>query len=45
MTKWVIGYGYDDSGISDNRHMNRHDLDAVCADRPVMVVHISAHMG
>lgn len=32
--EWVIGYGYDDSGISDNRHMNRHDLDAVCADRP-----------
>lgn len=25
--------------------MNRHDLDAVCADRPVMVVHISVHMG
>lgn len=43
--EWVIGYGYDDSGISDNRHMNRHDLDAVCADRPVMVVHISVHMG
>ena len=41
----MIGYGYDDSGISDNRHMNRHDLDAVCADRPVMVVHISVHMG
>ena len=30
--EWVIGYGYDDSGISDNRHMNRHDLDAVCAE-------------
>ena len=43
--EWIVGYGFDDSGIPDNRHMNRHDLDAVCADRPVLVVHISVHMG
>lgn len=40
---WILGYGYDDTGISDKRHLNRHDLDAVCADRPVVVQHISAH--
>lgn len=42
---WVLGYGYDDSGISDKRHLTRHDLDAVCADRPVFVTHISVHFG
>lgn len=40
---WILGYGYDDTGIADKRHLNRHDLDAVCADRPVIVQHISAH--
>ena len=44
-SEWIVGYGYDDSGIPDNRHLNRHDLDAVCSDRPVLVVHISVHMG
>lgn len=43
--EWIVGYGFDDSGIPDKRHMNRHDLDAVSADRPVFVVHISVHMG
>ena len=43
--EWIVGYGFDDSGIPDNRHMDRHDLDAVCADRPMLVVHISIHMG
>lgn len=41
--EWILGYGYDDTGISDKRHLNRHDLDAVCADRPVLVQHISSH--
>lgn len=44
-SEWIVGYGYDDSAIPDNRHMNRHDLDAVSTDRPVMVIHISVHMG
>lgn len=40
---WIYGYGYDDTGIGDKRHLNRHDLDAVSTDRPVIVQHISAH--
>lgn len=43
--EWVLGYCYDDTGMKDNRHLNRHDLDAVCADRPVFVSHITSHMG
>lgn len=40
---WICGYGYDDTGIADARHLTRHDLDAVSTDRPVIVQHISAH--
>ena len=43
--EWVIGYGYDDSGMADRRHLTRADLDAACADRPVFVMHISMHLG
>lgn len=28
-TEWIIGYCYDDTGMSDHRHLTRHDLDAV----------------
>lgn len=43
--EWVVGYGYDDTGIADKRHLNRHDLDKACPDRPAYVKHISVHMG
>lgn len=42
---WILGYGFDDTGMPDNRHLNRHDLDAVSTDRPIMVAHISLHFG
>jgi len=42
---WIIGYCYDDTGMRDSRHLTRHDLDEVCADRPVFVSHITSHMG
>lgn len=43
--EWIMGYCYDDTGMDDQRHLTRHDLDAVCADRPVFVSHITSHMG
>ncbi|MBP3731105.1 MAG: amidohydrolase [Mailhella sp.] len=43
--EWIIGYCYDDTGMKDNRHLTRHDLDSVCAGRPVFVCHITSHMG
>lgn len=43
--EWVLGYCYDDTGLAEQRHLTRHDLDAVCADRPVFVSHITSHMG
>ena len=41
--KWVIGWGYDDTGIKEQRHPNRHDLDEVSTEHPVLLMHISGH--
>ena len=41
-TEWIIGYCYDDTGMSDHRHLTRHDLDAVSQERPVFVSHITS---
>ncbi|MDF9301719.1 amidohydrolase family protein [Tritonibacter mobilis] len=40
----VIGFGYDDSQLSELAHPTRHDLDAVAADIPVYIVHQSGHL-
>jgi hypothetical protein len=38
--RWVIGWGYDDTGIEEQRHPNRDDLDAVSTEHPIVLVHI-----
>ncbi|WP_309604704.1 amidohydrolase [Phenylobacterium sp.] len=40
----VIGIGYDDSLMSERRHPNIAELDAVSAHRPICVVHVSGHL-
>jgi len=42
--QWVIGWGYDDTGIKEQRHPNRDDLDAVSTDHPILLMHISGHL-
>lgn len=42
--KPVIGFGYDDSQMAENRHPTRRDLDAVSADRPILITHASGHL-
>jgi len=42
--KWAIGWGYDDTGIEEQRHPTRDDLDAVSANHPVFLMHISGHL-
>ncbi len=42
--KWIIGWGYDDTGIEDMRHPVREDLDAVSTEHPILLVHISCHL-
>lgn len=42
--KWVIGWGYDDTGIEEQRHPNREDLDKVSTEHPILLMHISSHL-
>jgi predicted amidohydrolase YtcJ len=41
---WLIGFGYDDTMLAEKRHFTRTDLDSVSTTRPVLAMHISAHM-
>ena len=40
---WIIGIGYDDTTLEENRHPTRYDLDKASADHPVVIFHISNH--
>ncbi|MFC7392864.1 amidohydrolase [Scopulibacillus cellulosilyticus] len=42
--KWVLGQGYDDTLLADNRHPTREDLDKAAPDHPVLVRHASGHI-
>jgi predicted amidohydrolase YtcJ len=41
--EWVIGRGYDQTLLSENRHPTRHDLDVAVPDHPAVIFHISYH--
>jgi len=41
--EWVIGRGYDQTLLAENRHPTRHDLDAASTDHPIVIFHISYH--
>lgn len=42
---FIIGFGYDDSQLSEQRHPTRADLDAVSSEVPILIVHQSGHLG
>ncbi len=42
--EWVVGFGYDDSLLAENRHPTRHDLDAVSTNHPIIATHTSGHL-
>ncbi len=42
---WVIGRGYDDTLLKENRHPDRWDLDKVSSRHPIFLAHISGHLG
>ena len=42
--QWVVGIGYDDSLIEEQRHPNRDDLDAVSDAHPITLIHVSGHL-
>lgn len=41
---WLIGFGYDDTMLEEMRHFTSADLDGVSTTRPILAMHISAHM-
>ena len=41
---WVIGLGFDDTLVTEQRHLTRADLDRVSPDRPVVALHVSGHL-
>ena len=42
---WIVGFGYDDSQLAEQRHPTRDDLDKVSTDIPVIIIHQSGHLG
>jgi len=42
--EWVVGIGYDDTGMEEGRHPDRDDLDDVSRDHPIFAVHVSHHL-
>jgi predicted amidohydrolase YtcJ len=41
--KWVIGWGYDDTKLTNKRHPTRHDLDKASLEHPIALRRICGH--
>ncbi|MFG0586452.1 amidohydrolase [Acinetobacter sp. YQ_14] len=44
MNGWILGNGYDDAQLKEQRHPTATDLDRVSKDQPVMILHQSGHL-
>ena len=42
--EFVVGWGYDDTLLEEQRHPTRAELDSVSTAHPVIAIHISGHM-
>ena len=42
---WIVGMNYDDTGIKEQRHPTRYDLDEVSTTNPIYIMHSSSHFG
>jgi len=42
---WIVGRGYDQARLAEQRHPTRHDLDAVAPDHPVLLIRACHHIG
>jgi predicted amidohydrolase YtcJ len=41
----ILGFGYDEAQLKEQRPPNRHELDEVSKDIPVYIIHQSTHLG
>lgn len=41
---WIVGNGYDDAQLKEQRHPTRADLDAVSQEIPIFALHQSGHL-
>ena len=41
---WIEGFKFDDTKTTERRFLNRHDLDAVSTDLPILVSHRAGHV-
>jgi hypothetical protein len=42
--EWVVGIGFDDTLVAEQRHLSRADLDRVSTSQPVLAMHVSGHL-
>lgn len=43
--QWIMGAGYDESLLKEQRHPTRFDLDKVSTEHPIFIRHVSGHLG
>lgn len=43
--KWVNAVGYDQTTLPDHQHPSRAFLDRICPENPLILQHVSGHMG
>jgi len=41
----ILGFGYDDAQLDEQRHPTRQELDAISTEVPILMVHQSGHLG
>lgn len=41
--EWVIGRGYNQNHLEEQRHPSRHDLDVIGQGNPIVIFHTSGH--
>ena len=40
---WIVGWGYDPTGLDEQAHITKIELDNAFPDHPVMLIHVSGH--